>query len=145
MFFFCFLFVTSIIFLPGRFSGWSNTKFCSRAQHSVSNEARTSDISISVSPMRLEQETQWSQFDNHWVISLLVSNFVDLTLKTNASKNHLKIPSAYRLQQSAMGKCLWFSVKIKVFQSSLSSPWNYPDLSTLWLWNPISILNAPKI
>ena len=30
----------------------------------------------------------------------------------------------------AMGKCLWFSVKIKVCQSSLSSPWSYPDLST---------------
>ena len=42
----------------------------------------------------------------------------------------------------AMGKCLWFSVKIKVCQSSLSSPWSYPDLSTLWLWNPFSILNA---
>ena len=33
----------------------------------------------------------------------------------------------------AMGKCLWFSVKIKVCQSSLSSPRSYPDLSTLWL------------
>ena len=45
----------------------------------------------------------------------------------------------------AMGKCLWFSVKIKVCQSSLSSPWSYPDLSTLWLWNPFSILNASKM
>ena len=45
----------------------------------------------------------------------------------------------------AMGKCLWFSVKIKVCQSSLSSPWSYPDLSTLWLWNPLSILNASKM
>ena len=44
----------------------------------------------------------------------------------------------------AMGKCLWFSVKIKVWQSSLSSPWSYPDLSTLWLWNPFSILNASR-
>ena len=33
----------------------------------------------------------------------------------------------------AMGKCLWFSVKIKVFQSSLSSSSSYPDLGTLWL------------
>ena len=32
----------------------------------------------------------------------------------------------------AMGKCLWFSVKIKVCQSSLSSPLSYPDLGTLW-------------
>ena len=45
----------------------------------------------------------------------------------------------------AMGKCLWFSVKIKVCQLSLSSPWSYPDLSTLWLWNPFSILNASKM
>ena len=33
----------------------------------------------------------------------------------------------------AMDKCLWFSVKIKVCQSSRSSPRSYPDLSTLWL------------
>ena len=33
----------------------------------------------------------------------------------------------------AMGKCLWFSVKIKVCQSSLYSPQSYPELSTLWL------------
>ena len=45
----------------------------------------------------------------------------------------------------AMGKCLRFSVKIKVCQSSLYSPWSYPDLSTLWLWNPFSILNASKM
>ena len=45
----------------------------------------------------------------------------------------------------AMGKCLWFSVKIKVCQSSLFSPWSYPDLSTLWLWNPFSILNSSKM
>ena len=41
-----------------------------------------------------------------------------------------------KINTLAMGKCLWFSVKIKVCQSSLSSPWSYPDLSTLWLWNP---------
>ena len=45
----------------------------------------------------------------------------------------------------AMGKCLWFSVKIKACQSSLSSPWSYPGLSTLWLWNPFSIWNASKM
>ena len=45
----------------------------------------------------------------------------------------------------AMGKCLWFSAKIKICQSSLSSPWSYPDLSTLWLWNPFSILNASRM
>ena len=45
----------------------------------------------------------------------------------------------------AIGKCLWFSVKIKVCQSSLSSHWSYPDLSTLWLWNSFLILNASKI
>ena len=46
-----------------------------------------------------------------------------------------------------MGKCLWFSVKIKVCQSSLSSPWSYmyPDLHTLWQWNPFSIFNASKM
>ena len=45
----------------------------------------------------------------------------------------------------AMGKCLWFSVKIKVCQSSLSSPWSYPAMSTLWLWNTFSILNASRM
>ena len=45
----------------------------------------------------------------------------------------------------AMGKCLWFSVKINVCQSSLSSPRSYPDLSTLWLWILFSILNASKM
>ena len=49
---------------------------------------------------------------------------------------HLSIQGSLTL---AMGKCLWFSVKIKVCQSSHSSPWSYPDLSTLWLWNPFSI------
>ena len=37
-----------------------------------------------------------------------------------------------------------FQKKIKVCQSSLSSPWSYPDPSTLWLWNPFSILNASR-
>ena len=41
----------------------------------------------------------------------------------------------------AMGKCLWFSVKIKVCQSFLSSPWSFPDLC---MWNPFSIFNASK-
>ena len=33
----------------------------------------------------------------------------------------------------AMGKCLCFSIKIKVCQSSRFSPRSYPDPSTLWL------------
>ena len=76
------------------------------------------------------------------ILTHMIHKWLQFTLtmeksnKLNLSKGSLTL---------AMGKCLWFSVKIKVCQSSLSSPWSYPDLSTLWLWNLFSILNALKI
>ena len=77
--------------------------------------------------------------------SILLYNFLLNKQKLNWEHQVLNYCDIQGLLTLAMGKCLWFSVKIKVCQLSLSSPWSYPDLSTLWMWYPFSILNASRM